>query len=119
MSGEQWVCQQCGRVGRFVLMGKGFIMCSGCGTWHLVSASGRINRVGRSTPWLLTFCRNPERQVGQASCGWQVCPGICVRVCHCQQGQERARALLRRQQLVRLGVLPRVRQAWWPPARKG
>lgn len=56
MENQQWECQKCGRVGGFILMGGGFIMCSVCGTWHVVTASGLVHRVGRSTPELLPFC---------------------------------------------------------------
>jgi len=55
MSNEQWVCQKCGKVGDFICLGGGFIMCSVCGTWHAVTASGQVNRVGESTPELLPF----------------------------------------------------------------
>ena len=55
---EQWDCQKCGRKGGFKLMGKGFIMCTGCGTWHIVSSSGQVHRVGESTPWLIGWLHN-------------------------------------------------------------
>lgn len=63
MLSEQWVCQKCSRVGGFILMGRGFIMCSGCGAWHVVTGSGQLHRVGRATPELLPFV--PEQGVSR------------------------------------------------------
>lgn len=63
MSHDQWVCQRCGKVGGFILMGLGFVMCGGCGAWHVVTASGKVHRVGRATPELLPFCHTQSFHV--------------------------------------------------------
>ena len=60
MSSNLWVCQKCGHRGDFQLMGKGFIMCTTCGTWHVVTASGEVHRVGKSTPELLPFLKRAK-----------------------------------------------------------
>jgi len=55
MLSSQWVCQRCGRVGGFRLLGSGFIVCSGCGQVHVVPGSGRIYPVGKREPMLVGF----------------------------------------------------------------
>lgn len=42
MLSSQWVCKRCGRVGGFTCYGVGFIRCSGCGSLHIVTASGEL-----------------------------------------------------------------------------
>lgn len=63
MSTESWVCQRCGKVGGFHLMGDGFIMCPACGAWHVITASNKVLAVGKRTPELLPFVR--AREAGQ------------------------------------------------------
>jgi len=57
MLNEKWQCHRCGRVGGFILRGSGWIVCSGCGQWHVVTASGKVQSVGRADPWLLPFLK--------------------------------------------------------------
>ena len=64
MSNKEWVCQRCGKVGGFILVGKGFIMCGRCGAWCVVTASGKVNPVGESTPEFLPFIRGTKRLAG-------------------------------------------------------
>jgi len=39
---NQWVCRCCGHKGDFLLLGKGFIRCSMCGSGHFVSLDGEL-----------------------------------------------------------------------------
>ena len=60
MLNSQWVCRCCGRVGGFRLLGRGFIICSGCGTVHVVPASGAIYPIGKKEPVLAHWCPPAE-----------------------------------------------------------
>ncbi len=59
MESNQWVCERCGKVGGFILRGSGWIICAGCGQWHIVSASGSVQKVGKAEPAVLSFLRAP------------------------------------------------------------
>lgn len=57
MLSSQWVCQRCRKEGEFRKLGAGFVVCSGCGTVHVVTGSGQFHSVGGREPQLLTMCR--------------------------------------------------------------
>ena len=43
MDQEQWQCHKCGKVGGFILLGKGMVKCSGCGAIHFVMMTGQLH----------------------------------------------------------------------------
>lgn len=50
MSSEQWVCKNCGQVGGFRCLGRGFIVCEGCGSRHFVMDDGSILLAEKKSP---------------------------------------------------------------------